>query len=108
MGINFYTEDYSAAIDYVTNLAAGYYNGTGYWNNTVFNWTVNASTSFNDNVVAQNLTYITYAMYTNYTMAWLYVPYFLQVHATDVTGMIPNTAGSGAGYFMYYNTVQFT
>jgi peptide/nickel transport system substrate-binding protein len=108
MGINFYTEDYSAAIDYVTNLAAGYYNGTGYWNNTVFNWTVNASTSFNDNIVAQNLTYITYAMYTNYTMAWLYVPYFLQVHTTDVTGMIPNTAGSGAGYFMYYNTVQFT
>ncbi|MEM0134873.1 MAG: ABC transporter substrate-binding protein [Thermoplasmatales archaeon] len=108
MGINFYTEDYSAAIDYVTNLASGDYNGTGYYNNTVFNWTVNASTSFNNTAVAQNMTYITYTMYTNYTMAWLYVPYLLQVHSTDVTGMIPNTAGSGAGYFMYYNTVEFT
>ncbi len=108
MGINYYTEDYSAAIDYVYNLADGYYNGTGYYNNTVFNWTVNASTTFNTSVIAQNLTYITYTMYTNYTMAWLYVPYFLQVHTTDVSGMIPNAAGSGAGYFMYYNTVRFT
>lgn len=109
IGLTYYTEDYSASIDYVSALATGYYNGTSaYWNNTVFNWTVNASTSSDSGIVGQNLTFISYAMYTNYTMAWLYVPYFLQVHVTGVTGMIPNTAGSGAGYFMYYNTVQFT
>lgn len=109
IGINYYTEDYSSAEDYVVNLADGYYNGTsGYYNNTVFNWTVNASTTTDSQIIAQNFTYITYSMYTNYTMAWLYVPYLLQVHSTDVSGMIPNTAGSGAGYFMYYNTVQFT
>ena len=109
IGINFYTEDYSASIDYVSALADGYYNGTSdYYNSTVFNWSVNASTSFNDTAIAQNLTYITHAMYANYSMAWLYVPYFMSVNANDVTGMIPNTAGSGAGYFMYYNTVQFT
>ncbi len=109
IGLNYYTEDYSASIDYVSALADGYYNGTSdYYNSTVFNWTVNASTSFNNNSIIQNLTYITNAMYENYTMAWLYVPYFLSINANDVTGMIPNTAGSGAGYFMYYNTVQYT
>lgn len=108
MGINFYTEDYSASIDYVYNLADGYYNGSSdYYNNTVFNWTINASISFNSTVVAQNLTYITYAMYVNYTMPWLYVPYLLSINSNNVAGMIPNTAGSGAGYFMFYNTVHY-
>ncbi len=109
IGLNYYTEDYSASIDYVSALADGYYNGTSaYYNSTVFNWTVNASTSFNNVSIIQNLTYITNAMYQNYTMAWLYVPYLLSVNTNSVTGMIPNTAGSGAGYFMYYNTVQYT
>jgi peptide/nickel transport system substrate-binding protein len=109
IGLNYYTEDYSASIDYVSALADGYYNGTSdYYNSTVFNWTVNASTSFSDQAIIQNLSYITNEMYQNYTMAWLYVPYFLSINANDVTGMIPNTAGSGAGYFMYYNTVQYT
>lgn len=109
IGLNYYTEDYSASIDYVNALADGFYNGTSaYYNSTVFNWTVNASTSFNNLSIIQNLTYITNAMYQNYTMAWLYVPYFLSVNSNSVTGMIPNTAGSGAGYFMFYNTVQYT
>lgn len=109
IGLNYYTEDYSASVDYVSALAAGYYNGTSdYYNSTVFNWTVNASTSFSNASIIQNLSYITNEMYQNYTMAWLYVPYLLSVNANDVTGMIPNTAGSGAGYFMFYNTVQYT
>jgi len=36
------------------------------------------------------------------------VPYFLSITQSDVTGIIPNPAGSGAGYFMFYNTVHYT
>ncbi|MEM1654680.1 MAG: ABC transporter substrate-binding protein [Thermoplasmata archaeon] len=103
MGINFYTEDYTASIDYVSALATGGYVGTsGYTNSTVFNWTVNASTTFNNSAIIENLTLITHTMYDQYVMAWLYVPYILSITKNDVAGIIPNPAGSGAGYFMYY------
>jgi peptide/nickel transport system substrate-binding protein len=108
MGINFYTEDYTASIDYVSALTTNYIGTSDYNNSTVLNWTINASSSLNQQAVIQNFTYITQAMYYQYYMPWLYVPYFLSIHQNDVTGMIPNAAGSGAGYFMYYNTVHYT
>lgn len=107
MGINFYTEDYTASIDYVSALTTNYIGTSDYNNSTVFNWTVNASTSFDEQYVIQNFTNITQAMYDQYYMPWLYVPYFLSINLDDVTGMIPNAAGSGAGYFMFYNTVHY-
>ncbi|MEM4058582.1 MAG: ABC transporter substrate-binding protein [Thermoplasmata archaeon] len=109
MGLNFYTEDYTASIDYVSALAIGDYVGSsGYFNNTVYNWTVNASTSSNENAVIQNLTNITHTMYNQYVIDWVYTPYLLSITENGVTGMIPNPAGSGAGYFMFYNTIHYT
>ncbi|HEU12668.1 MAG TPA: hypothetical protein ENO35_01090 [Euryarchaeota archaeon] len=109
MGLNFYTEDYTASIDYVSALTTGGYVGTsGYMNNTVFNWTVNASTTFNESAIIQNFTFITHTMCDQYVMIWLYVPYLLSITENDVSGIIPNPAGSGAGYFMYYNTIYYT
>lgn len=109
MGINFYTEDYSASIDYVDAIADGDYIGTSdYFNNSVFNATVNASATFNNSAIIQNFSFITQTMYNQYVMPWLFVPYFLSITQSDVTGIIPNPAGSGAGYFMYYNTVHYT
>lgn len=109
MGLNFYTEDYSASIDYVSAIADGGYLGTsGYFNNSVFNATINASSSSNSSAVIQNLSFITQTMYNQYVMPWLYVPDFMTVTENGITGMIPNPAGSGAGYFMFYSTLQYT
>ena len=47
-------------------------------------------------------------MYYDYTDIWLYVPYFMAANRSDVVGMIPNPAGSGMGYFMFYNTVHYS
>jgi hypothetical protein len=47
-------------------------------------------------------------MYQNYTDIWLYVPQQMPVHVNSVTGMIPNPAGSAMGYFLYYNTINYT
>ena len=109
MGINFYTEDYTASIDYVDAIANGYYIGTSaYYNSSVFDASVNASSTFNQSAIIQNFSYITHTMYYQYAIDWLYTPYFLSITASDVTGIIPNPAGSGAGYFMFYNTVHYT
>lgn len=109
MGLNFYTEDYTASSDYVDALADGYYVGTSlYWNDTVFNLTINATSTLVPSQIIQNYTAITQSMYNSYWFIWTYVPYFLSINADNVAGMIPNPAGSGAGYFMYYNTVHYT
>jgi hypothetical protein len=47
-------------------------------------------------------------MYYVYTDVWLYVPYFMTVNRDNVVGMIPNFAGGGAAYFMFYNVVHYT
>ena len=38
----------------------------------------------------------------------MYVPYFMTANKSNVVGMIPNPAGSGAAYFMFYNTVHYS
>lgn len=108
MGLNFYTEDYTASSDYVDALADGGYVGTSmYYNDTVFNLTVNATSTLNQQQQIQNYTQITNYMYNSYWFIWTYVPYFLSINQNNVVGMVPNAAGSGAGYFMYYNTVHY-
>ena len=47
-------------------------------------------------------------MYYDYTDIWLYVPYFMAANRSNVVGMIPNPAGSGMGYFMFYNTIHYS
>jgi len=109
MGIAFYSEDYTASIDYVEAITEnGYVSTSGYLNSTIVNWAVEAATSFNNQTIAQAFANITKAMYDQYILIWLFTPYFLAVHADDVTGMIPNPAGSGMGYFMFYNTMHYT
>jgi|GEM_PF-166834 peptide/nickel transport system substrate-binding protein len=108
-GLNFYSEDYTASIDYVNALTTGDFVGTsGYYNLTVVNWTIEAATALSNQTIVQSLANITRAMYNSYTDIWLYVPYLLAVHADNVAGMIPNPGGSGAGYFFFYNTVHYT
>lgn len=109
MGIGFYSEDYTASIDYVTYFTSDNYIGTSnYAEANAITWTLNASASSNNAVVISDFSNITRAMYSNYTDIWLYVADFMTVNQSDLTGMIPNPAGSGAGYFLYFNTISYT
>lgn len=108
-GLNFYSEDYTASIDYVYALVTtGQVGTSAYQNATVTNWATQAATTLDETVIAQNFRNITQTMYSSYVDIWLFVPYQLAAHQQGVTGMIPNPAGSGAAYFMYYNTVQYS
>ena len=108
-GISYYSEDYTASIDYVSALTTtGQVGFSGFSNQTVTGWTTSAATALNENTVIQNFQQITRAMYYDYTDIWLYVPYFLAANRSDIVGMIPNPAGSGMGYFMFYNTIHYS
>ena len=107
-GISYYSEDYTASIDYVSALTTtGQVGFSGFYNQTVADWTTSAATALDENTIIQNFQQITRAMYYDYTDVWLYVPYFMAANRSDVVGMIPNPAGSGMGYFMFYNTVHY-
>jgi len=109
MGISYYSEDYTAAIDYVTDITtSGQVGYSGFINQTIYNWTVSAASSLNEGSVIQNFQRITQAMYYDYTNVWLFVPYFMAANRSNIAGMIPNPAGSGMGYFMFYNTIYYT
>ena len=108
MGIGYYSEDYTASIDYVYYFTSDNYIGTSNYNDpSAINWTLNASASSSNPVVASDFANITRVMYNNYTDIWLYVANFMTVNQNGITGMIPNPAGSGAGYFLYFNTVRY-
>jgi hypothetical protein len=47
-------------------------------------------------------------MYYDYEDVWLYVPDFITVNVSNISGIIPNVDGGGAGYFMFYNTIHYT
>jgi peptide/nickel transport system substrate-binding protein len=109
MGIGFYSEDYTASIDYVYYFTSDNYIGTSdYTNANAIAWTLNASTSFNNATVISSFANITRTMYYNYTDTWLYVSDMMAVNQNGITGMIPNAAGSGAGYFLYYNAINYS
>ena len=109
MGIGFYSEDYTASIDYVYYFTSDNYIGTSNYNNpNAVAWTLNASATSNNAAVVSDFASITKAMYANYTDIWLYVADFMTVNQAGIAGMIPNPAGSGAGYFLYFNTVHYT
>jgi peptide/nickel transport system substrate-binding protein len=108
-GISFYSEDYTASIDYVSAITTtGQIGFSAYSNATVAGWTTAAASALDENTVISNLSQITKAMYYDYTDIWLYVPYFMAANKSNVVGMIPNPAGSGAAYFMFYNTVHYS
>ena len=108
-GISYYSEDYTASIDYVSALTTtGQIGFSGYSNSTVAGWTASAATALDQGTIIQNFRQITQAMYYDYTDIWLYVPYFMAANRNNVVGMIPNPAGSGMGYFMFYNTVHYS
>ena len=108
-GISYYSEDYTASIDYVSAITStGQIGFSGYSNETVIGWTTAAATSLDENTIIQNFQDITRAMYYDYTDVWLYVPYFIATNRSNVLGMIPNPAGSGMGYFMFYNTIHYS
>jgi peptide/nickel transport system substrate-binding protein len=107
-GLSYYSEDYTASIDYVTAITTpGYLGMSAYSNSTVIGWTTAAATALNNSAIIQNFRQITNAMYNDYVDIWFYVPYFMTVNQANVVGMIPNPAGSGAAYFMFYNTVHY-
>jgi peptide/nickel transport system substrate-binding protein len=108
-GISYYSEDYTASIDYVSaETSTGQIGFSGYYNETVVDWTTAAATALDENTIIQNFREITRAMYYDYTDVWLYVPYFVTANRSNLVGMIPNPAGSGMGYFMFYNTVHYS
>jgi peptide/nickel transport system substrate-binding protein len=109
MGIGYYSEDYTASSDYVYYFTSDNYIGTSnYADPTVVSWMLNASTALNNSTVISSFSQITKAMYYNYTDIWLYVAQMMTVNQNGLTGMIPNPAGSAAGYFLYFNTVKFS
>lgn len=109
MGLAYYSEDFTASIDYVSALTEnGYVSASAYTNATVFNWTIEAATSSSDQTISEAFLNITRAMYSQHVLVWLFVPEFMAVHADDIAGIIPNPAGSGMGYFMFYNTIYYT
>ena len=109
MGIGYYSEDYTASIDYVTYFTTDNYIGTSNYNDpSAINFTLDASASSNNAQVISDFASITRNMYYNYTNVWLYVADFMTVTQNGWTGMIPNPAGSGVGYFLYFNTVEYT
>jgi peptide/nickel transport system substrate-binding protein len=109
MGIGYYSEDYTASIDYVYYFTSDNYIGTSdYADANAIAQTLNASTSFNSAVVVSSFGNITNSMYHNYNDVWLYVAEMMTVNQNGITGMIPNPAGSGAGYFLYYNTISYS
>jgi peptide/nickel transport system substrate-binding protein len=108
-GISYYSEDYTASIDYVSALiTTGQVGFSGFSNQTVTGWETAAATSLDQGTVVANFQQITRAMYYDYTDIWLYVPYFMAANRNNVVGMIPNPAGSGMGYFMFYNTIHYS
>ena len=109
MGLGFYSEDYTAAIDYVSYFTQGDYVGSGgYYDSVTYNLTTTAATATSPSQIISALQSITKNMYQNYTDIWLYVPEFMAVTSNSVTGITPNPAGSGMGYFLYYNTIEYT
>jgi peptide/nickel transport system substrate-binding protein len=109
IGIGFYSEDYTASIDYVYYFTSANYVGTSaYQDSGAMNWTTTASAALDDSTIIQSFQNIAQLMYNNCVDVWLYVPNILAINQNDITGMIPNPAGSGAGYFLYYNTVNYT
>jgi peptide/nickel transport system substrate-binding protein len=108
-GLSFYSEDYTASIDYVTAITTpGYLGMSAYSNSTVIGWATGAATALNNSAIISNFQKITKAMYDNYVDIWFYVPYFMTTNKDDLAGMIPNPAGSGCAYFMFYNTIYYT
>ena len=108
-GISYYSEDYTASIDYVTAITTtGEIGFSGFTNQTVTGWTTSAATALDEGNVISNFQQITRAMYYDYTDIWLYVPYFMAANRSNIVGMIPNPAGSGMGYFMFYNTIHYS
>jgi ABC-type transport system substrate-binding protein len=109
MGFGYYSEDYTASIDYVSYFTTANQIGTSaYVDSQVLNYTYQADAALNSSTIIETFHNITQSMYQNYTDIWLYVPEFMAVTANGVTGIIPNPAGSGMGYFLYYNTVSYT
>ena len=109
MGFGYYSEDYTASMDYVSYLTSTNEIGSSaYVDPQVMNWTTQAATALNSSTIITAFHNITRSMYYNYTDIWLYVPEFMAVTANGITGIIPNPAGSGMGYFLYYNTISYT
>ena len=109
IGISYYSEDYTAAIDYVTDeTTTGQIGYSGFVNQTIYNWTVAAASSLDKGTIIQNFQQITRAMYYDYTDIWLFVPYFMAANRSNIVGMIPNPAGSAMSYFMFYNTIHYS
>lgn len=109
MGLGFYSEDYTASIDYVSYFTTTNQIGSSaYVDSKVINWTTQAATAIDSPTIITAFQHITQSMYQNYTDIWLYVPQWMPVYSSAITGIIPNPAGSGMGYFLYYNTISYT
>jgi peptide/nickel transport system substrate-binding protein len=109
MGFGYYSEDYTASIDYVSYFTTiNEIGSSAYVDPQVLNWTTQAATALNSSTIIEAFHNITQSMYYNYTDIWLYVPEFMAVTANGITGIIPNPAGSGMGYFLYFNTISYT
>jgi len=109
MGLGYYSEDYTAAIDYVSYFTTTDQIGSSaYVDSLALNYTTQAATALNSSTIIQAFRNITQRMYDNYTDIWLYVPELMAVTANGVTGIIPSPAGSGMGYFLYYNTISYS
>jgi peptide/nickel transport system substrate-binding protein len=108
VGFGYYSEDYTASIDYVSYFTTTNQIGSSaFVDSQVLNWTTDAATALNSSTIIGAFRNITQNMYQNYTDIWLYVPDMMAVNVNGIGGIIPNPAGSGMGYFLYYNTISY-
>jgi ABC-type transport system substrate-binding protein len=109
MGFGYYSEDYTASVDYVSYFTTSDQVGSSaYMDAKAVAWTTQAATSSDRATIISAFQQITQRMYQNSTDIWMYVPELMAVKQNGITGVIPNPAGSGMGYFLYYNTINFT
>jgi len=75
MGFGYYSEDYTASIDYVYYFTSTNEIGSStYVDSQAVNWTTQAATALNSSAIIEGFHNITQRMYQNYTDIWLYVP----------------------------------
>jgi peptide/nickel transport system substrate-binding protein len=108
IGQEFYTSDYISPDDWTQNdaysLGSANQCMAGYDNPLVDNATFNAAGSADPTQLTANYTYMTQAMYSNYTDIWLVVPASIAVESIYLHGYIQNPMASAEPYALLFNT----
>ena len=105
----FYSEDYTASIDYVYYFTSDNYIGTSnYADANAIAWTLKHRRRSDSSTVISSFQqhHPDYVLQLHRHLAVRGRQ--MTVNQNRITGMIPNPAGSAAGYFLYFNTISYS